>query len=220
MDVQHPLAVVTPTLDGDVLTRLALADAAFTPGQLSKLVPTGSVAGIRKVLNRLTDHGIVIATRAGNAAIIYALNREHLAADAIIALAEQPTMLRKRIDALLTGWSIPPVYASIFGSWARGEATTASDVDLLLVRPADAPDDLWDAQVGSLEDAVSRWTGNDARAFVVMEHRLPSVDQEPVLGSVVRDGLTLHGSAAWFRTAVAYGARHEPERRHDAHNEG
>jgi len=61
VDFRHPFAVVTPTLDGDVLTRLAQAEAAFTPGQLQRILPGRSTEGIRKTLQRLTVQGVVDA---------------------------------------------------------------------------------------------------------------------------------------------------------------
>jgi hypothetical protein len=199
MDARHPLRVVTPTLDGDVLTRLALAEASFTPGQLQRLLPDASVAGIRRVLNRLADEGIVTATKVGTSAVVYALNRDHLAADAVVALANQPAALRARIGGELDSWARPPVYAALFGSWARGEATTTSDIDLFLVRPTEVDDGLWAEQVDALEADVSRWTGNDARSYVVEEQRLEELRTEPVLASIRDEGLTVHGSSAWFR---------------------
>lgn len=33
-------------------------------------------------------------------------------------------------------WLTPPLHASIFGSFARGEGTVDSDIDILLLRPA------------------------------------------------------------------------------------
>lgn len=224
MDARHPLAVVTPTLDGDVLARLALAEGSFTPGQLQRLVPDASVDGIRRVLNRLAVQGVVTATRVGSAAITYALNREHLAADSIIALARQGAMLRDKVQARLEGWDYPPSYAAVFGSWARASATTESDVDLLLVRPPDTPDDPWSEQVGRLEDEVSRWTGNDARCFVIDVDRLPEMRDEPVLHSIVREGLTVYGDPAILRRALrgATGAAAQNTSRggHDAHDAG
>jgi DNA-binding HxlR family transcriptional regulator len=175
MEVGQPLGVVTPTLDGTVLTRLARADTAFTTGQLHRLIPDVSVEGIRRVLKRLHRQGIVTATSAGPG-VLYALNREHLAAPAIIALAEQPATLRHRLSDLLAGWTHPPVYAAIFGSWARGAATVDSDIDLFLVRGAtDLPDEIWEDQVAALEHAVTSWTGNDARTLVLSEGELTRV---------------------------------------------
>ena len=202
MDIRRPLAIVTPTLDGDVLTRLALADTFFTPGQLQRLLPDASVEGIRRVLKRLADQGIVIATPVGDAAVTYSLNREHMGANAIIELAQQATTLRFRISEELEGWQHPPLYAAIFGYWARGEATTSSDIDLFLVRPHDVADGDWDDQVGALERSVWRWTGNDARSLVVDEVRLSDVTEEPVLTDVLQEGLALHGSKQWFRKTM------------------
>ena len=207
MDVRRPLAIVTPTLDGDVLTRLALADASFTPGQLQRLLPDASVAGVRRVLKRLTAQGIVIATPVGDAAVTYSLNREHLGASAVIELAQQATTLRRRISEELEAWQYPPLYAAIFGSWARGEATTSSDIDLFLVRPHDVSDDDWDAQVSTLERSVWRWTGNDARSLVVDEVPLSGAVEEPVLADIRQEGLTVHGSAQWLRTVMQRTAR-------------
>lgn len=194
-------------MDGDVLARLALAEEAFTPGQLQRLLPEASVDGVRKVLNRLATQGIVTSTRIGSAAITYALNRDHLAADSIIALANQGSMLRDKIQARLGNWAHPPAYAAVFGSWARGTATTESDVDLFLVRPSRTPDDAWDEQVGHLEEDVSRWTGNDARCLVVDSGRLVEMRHEPVLHSIMREGLTLYGEPATLRRVLKGGMK-------------
>lgn len=202
MDAQRPLAVVTPSLDGDVLTKLALADAAFTAGQLRRLLPAGSVQGIRNVLNRLVDQGIVIATNVTETAVAYRLNRQHLAAPAVTALASLRRTLWERIEARLNDWPHPPSYAAVFGSWARGEATTSSDIDLFIVRPRGVPDDEWDTQVDDLETDVTAWTGNDARALVITEREIRDVAADPVLGSIVTEGRTLYGEASWLRRAA------------------
>ncbi|HEY8654658.1 MAG TPA: hypothetical protein VIL87_16440, partial [Dermatophilaceae bacterium] len=65
MDLAHPLAVVTPTLDGDILAVLALVDTAFTPRQLHGMLSQHSEDGIRRALRRLTSQGIVSDARAG-----------------------------------------------------------------------------------------------------------------------------------------------------------
>ena len=124
----------------------------MTPGQMSRLLPKASVEGTRKVLNRLTRQGIVRSTHVGDAAVTYELNRSHVAADAIIELANQVQAVHRRIQDLLASWDPTPVYAALFGSWARAEATADSDVDLLVWFPADA--DI--VTLLSLEDKLSR----------------------------------------------------------------
>jgi len=86
VELSHPLAVVTPTLDGDVLAAMAQREVSFTTGQMHRILPRYSEAGIRKVLMRLTHQGIVDSERVGNA-FSYRFNREHLAAGPIMELA-------------------------------------------------------------------------------------------------------------------------------------
>ncbi|KZB83815.1 nucleotidyltransferase domain-containing protein [Amycolatopsis regifaucium] len=198
MDLSRPLMTVTPTLDGDVLVVLANHDGIFTTGQLHRLLARHSEEGIRKVLRRLTKQGVVLSDRVGNA-FAYRLNREHLAAEHIVGLARMRKTLLERIEDRLESWEIPPVYAAVFGSVARGEMTEDSDVDLLLIRPDDVEDDLWETQVHELAVEVTRWVGNDTRPLEFTEAEL--VDRaydEVVLRDVVRDGLTVAGSRAWL----------------------
>jgi len=87
----------------------------------------------------------------------------------------------------------------VFGSAARGSMTTGSDLDLLLIRPDDAPDELWAPQVDHLVDDVTRWIGNDTRVVPFTEAEVVAIGpEEPVLQDVLKDGLTVAGSQAWF----------------------
>ncbi|ANN15623.1 hypothetical protein SD37_08090 [Amycolatopsis orientalis] len=198
MDLSRPLMTVTPTLDGDVLAVLANHDGIFTTGQLHRLLARHSEEGIRKVLRRLTKQGVVLSDRVGNA-FAYRLNREHLAAEHIIGLARIQKTLLERIEDRLESWELPPVYAAVFGSAARGGMTEDSDVDLLLIRPDDADDDQWETQVHELAVEVTRWTGNDTRPLEFTEAELADRGYaEAVLRDVARDGLTVAGSRTWL----------------------
>ena len=66
-----------------------------------------------------------------------------------------------RSDAV-SHWSPEPVHASLFGSFARGEATTNSDIDILVViGPAGTADqDARATQIDQLSADVLKWTGN------------------------------------------------------------
>lgn len=201
VDVSHPLAVVTPTLDGDVLAVLALADTTFTTGQLHRMLPEFSEDGIRKVLVRLSEQGIVRSERAGNA-YLYRFNRAHLAAAPITELASLRVTLLSMIEQVLGSWEWPPVYAAVFGSMARGSASTRSDVDIMLVRPDEAPEQGWEDQVAALAEAVSGWTGNDARPVEFTESELRQRHSEPLFKNVLAEGLTVHGQREWFHRQV------------------
>lgn len=198
MELGRPLATVTPTLDGDVLTVLANHDVTFTTGQLHRVLTQHSEEGLRKVLRRLSGQGVVLSERIGHA-FAYRLNRDHLAAEHIIGLAQLNRSFLNRIEDRLEHWAVRPVYAAVFGSAARGSMTMDSDVDLVLIRPDDAADDLWETQVNDLAADMTRWTGNDARTleFTVAEVVVHGSEQ-PVLGDVLRDGLTVAGEHAWL----------------------
>ena len=154
----------------------------------------------------------MLSTRVGDAATTYELNRDHLAADAVIALAQpgaDPARARRDVHRVMEA---PPVYAALFGSWARSRATVDSDVDLFLVRPDEADDTEWEAQVVALQQVVSRWTGNDARPFVIDESDLPerADSTRPPIDPQRRR--PLFGDPSWFRKQVmtAHTRRSEP----------
>lgn len=201
MELNRPLATVTPTLDGDVLAVLAQHEEAFTTGQLHRVLDRHSAEGIRKVLLRLTRQGVVLSHRVGNA-YSYQLNRQHLAAGPIVELARLPQTLLKRLEDRLEIWAFPPTYAAVFGSAARGAMTEYSDLDLLLVRADDTPIDIWEEQVGDLVADVSRWTGNDTRPLEYTVSELTAARDELVLRDVLNEGLTVAGRHAWLSRAL------------------
>ncbi|MBA3744644.1 MAG: nucleotidyltransferase domain-containing protein [Sporichthya sp.] len=98
------------------------------------------------------------------------------------------TFLRRLAEAL-AAWEIPPAYAAVFGSAARGTMSLDSDLDLLLIRPDEADETRWDAQVDSLVQAVNGWLGNDTRPlqFAAAEVLAAGGDL-PVLAEVLREG--------------------------------
>jgi predicted nucleotidyltransferase len=204
MEFQHPLRVVTPTVDGGILAVLARADAVFTTGQVHRVLPDVSQSGIRGSLQRLTAQGIVTAERIGQA-YAYRLNREHLAAEHVIGLANLLRAFLGRLETELGQWQPPPAYAAVFGSAARGTMTTGSDIDLLLVRPEGADEDAWAEQAQRLVSRASRWTGNDVRMLVVDEGAVNS--DETVLHDVLADGLTVAGSHDWLARRIRRSAK-------------
>ena len=201
MDAQHPLAVVTPTIDGDVLAVLALADAPFTTGQLHRTLSRFSEDGIRKALARLREQGIVLSELAGNAHL-YRFNREHLAAEPIRALATLRQSLLSRIEERLASWTWPPIYAAVFGSMARATAGASSDIDLLLVKGDDVPDEKWEAQVAELAHAITTWTGNDARPITFTVSDVARRRTERLFREVVAEGLTVFGKRSWLQRQI------------------
>lgn len=206
MNFGRPLETLTPTLDGDVLTVLARADAEMTGRQIQRLARHGSHQGIRNAADRLTRQGIVLSRPAGNANL-YRLNRDHVAAPWIEGLASLPEQVLERLRSTIGKWAPPPILALLFGSVATGHATPTSDLDLLIVRPAghDPDEPIWRAQVASLEEQATAWTGNDARVIEYGEEDLPAGRTKPLLEDALRDGIELHGSLRTLRRLTRTG---------------
>ena len=98
---------------------------------------------------------------------------------------------------------VPPVYGAVFGSTARGDGRSDSDIDIFLVRPDDAAPEPWEDCVGDLSRSVTRWTGNDTRALHMPEAEVRSgAGTDPVLTSIVTEGLTVCGNPLWLRQLV------------------
>ncbi len=166
MDVADPIHSVISTLDGQVLDVLSKVSGPLTGRELARLARHGSQSGLQRALNRLADQGVVEAEQHAGA-IMYTLNREHLAYPAVEILTRLRAELLDRITTLIGSWDIRPEHASLFGSTARRDGDTSSDIDILLVRPegTDEDDEAWASQVEDLRERVRRWTGNHCQPF-------------------------------------------------------
>ena len=178
MDLRVPLAVVTPTLDAAVLQALAATTSWASGAQVHRVAGTGSVDGVRKVLTRLVAQGIV-AAQDQPPATLYVLNRDHVAAEAVVALTRLRLVIIDRIAVEVTAWAPPLVHASLFGSFARGEADEGSDIDILLI------------------PATTTGPGSDSAAAAVVEHGL-----ELATSQLTKDVYRWTGNRAHLVTAT------------------
>jgi predicted transcriptional regulator len=196
VDVGAPYRSVAPGLEGDVLVVLARIRAPLSGRQVAARIPGASQDGVQKVLDRLVHHGLVHREVAGRA-FMHTLDREHVAADAAVALAGLRDTLWQRMREGLARWEVPPVHASVFGSAARGDGDADSDVDVFLVRPADVDEDdeLWRAQVARWAAAGEAWTGNALSVVEQDERELAELvaAAPPVLDDLRTDAVHLLG---------------------------
>jgi predicted nucleotidyltransferase len=208
MDFSHPMRVVTPTLDGDVLTVLAGAEEEFSGRKIHRLLGHSSEPGVRKAVERLVDQGVVRRRRAGRA-ILYRLNRKHLAATHIEGLANLRMQLVQRLRDCIDGWEPLPRLALLFGSVARGEAGPGSDLDLLVVRSSHVREgaEAWQRQIAALELEAGDATGNDARILEYGERELADADVRPLVAEALRDGIELFGSRRSLPRSLNRGGR-------------
>ena len=197
MNLSSPIRSVIPSAHGPVLAVLARTAEPLSGRRVAAL--TDGRVGQRRVndvLGELVDAGIVRCQRHPPAKL-YVLNRDHVAAEGIIALSSQWEALLRRIRDEIVGWQVPPISACLFGSAARGDASDDSDLDILLVPGFD--DDrlttVWQEQVDRLTELVWAWSGNACEVLELsVEELAATADRNDRLAHNLRaDAITLGG---------------------------
>lgn len=123
------------------------------------------------------------------------LNRSHLAAAPVLALAGLRGELIRRLRERLSDW--PDLLGAwLFGSVARGDADSESDIDLLIVADDLESPDLH-ARLAQLQTDLGSWTGNDLQ---LVEHSQASWRQlvrtrNPLVEQLRLDGIGLTADA-------------------------
>jgi predicted nucleotidyltransferase len=113
-------------------------------------------------------------------------------------LTDLRSELIRRVQRSIDSWKVAPVHASLFGSAARGDGDTSSDIDLFVVRPRGIREDdaAWRRQLDDLAQAVHDWTGNHAGISEVGEHDLSLARRGATARAILADGITLAGKPA------------------------
>jgi predicted nucleotidyltransferase len=113
------------------------------------------------------------------------------------ALAGLRAELLRRLRDALGHWEPAPPHASMFGSAARADGDTSSDIDLLVIRPGEVgeEDASWRAQLDALAESVRAWTGNHAGIVELSEADLADLRHTPprILEDLRADGIDLAG---------------------------
>lgn len=202
MILDRPFLTVTPSVDGDILEIVARADAAFTAPRLHQIAGRHSLSGVRKAVARLAGQGVIEVEKVGRTST-YRLNRDHLAAAAIIELASMSDALVEQIRRAASAWVEAPTLVMLFGSSATGQMRVDSDIDVFVVGPSSSSADreVWASQITELEQAVTRWTGNDARVLEYTPTELGHGD-DPVADDIRRDGIFVVGDRQLLRRRV------------------
>jgi predicted nucleotidyltransferase len=197
VDVSRPYTAICPTLDSEVLSVLAGTTRPLTGREVARLTGRTSHRGVSEVLARLVEHGLAERQEAGRA-LLFTLNREHLAAPAVEILASMRSELLRRIRELGDTWKIEAVHVSVFGSTARGEGDTQSDIDLFVVRSDAVSEDdpRWRGQLADLAQKIEQWTGNRASIAEAAEAEIGRLveDERPILAELRVDAIPIQGA--------------------------
>ena len=194
MDLGSPVLDIAPAVRGALLQALARLEQPITRRQLAAAagVAPGNASA---VIEELIQSGLVSETVAGRSSMVV-LNRSHLAAGPVLALAGLRGELIRRLRERLCAW--PDLHGGwLFGSVARGDADSDSDVDLLIVVDDLQSPDLHE-RLSSLQADVRSWTGNDLQ---LVEHSPSSWRKlvrakNPLVEQIRLDGIALAGGTA------------------------
>jgi predicted nucleotidyltransferase len=187
MDVARPWSDVVPGARGAVLVTLAQLEGPVTVRALARHAGV-SPQGALTLVNELAQAGLVRADRAGTSLMV-TLNRDHLAAEAVIALVTVRARLVQRLTDELAGWD-GLAGGWLFGSAARGDGHAESDIDLLLVASRSIDTDQWEHRTAALLNQVEDWTGNRAQ---LVEHTRRSFAALVRAGNPLVDAVRLEG---------------------------
>lgn len=189
MELGAPLLDVAPGVRGLLLQHLARLEQQVSRRRLA------TIAGVAPshastVINELIAVGLVNETQAGRASLVE-LNHRHLAAPHVVALAGLRGELIRRLRDRMSLWD-DLSGAWLFGSVARGDAHTWSDIDVLVVVDDVETEDLHE-RLAALHTDVMAWTGNEMQ---VVEYSLGSwnglvANNNPLVAEIRNDGVQL-----------------------------
>lgn len=196
MDFRRPVEAVIPGVQGRILAVLAETTAELNLRTIARLADV-SPAQASRVLPELVTLGLVERREAPPSAL-FALVEDHVAARAVRALSRARDAVLEELGALARKVDPIPVSVVVFGSFARGEADAASDLDVVMIRPGGVgeDDEPWGSSVEAWRTAARRLTGNPVQVLEIDESAVAGRLRRPtsLWVDVIRDGITVCGS--------------------------
>ncbi|MHB1090490.1 MAG: nucleotidyltransferase domain-containing protein [Ilumatobacteraceae bacterium] len=190
-----PISSVVPSLDGPVLTVLAGTTGPVGLAEIHRRAGRGSKSGVRQVLMRMVEDGLVSEVPGG-----FVLNRMHLAMPAVEILADMHGELVRRIRSLVDNLGADISLVGLFGSAARRDGNTASDIDVLVVSDAKDLDGFSDRLAGEIRS----WTGNRAQVIAISNAELRRLQEaeESIVANWDQDLVVVCGDRRALRSMV------------------
>lgn len=197
VDFQRPVEAVVPGVQGRILAVLAETTSELNLRTIARLADV-SPAQTSRLLPELVALGLVERREAPPSAL-FVLVEDNVASRAVRALSRSRDTVLEELGDLAKQMDPAPASVIVFGSFARGVAHAASDVDVVLVRPADVgeDDERWVSFADRWRTAARRLTGNPVQVLEVDAAEIARRLRRPTTlwADVVRDGVVVFGSA-------------------------
>jgi len=195
MDFTQPVEALIPGVQGRILGVLARTEAELSMRTVARLAGV-SPNRATMVLHQLIQLGLVERRDVGTSAQVRLVG-ENEATRLVLELARLSETVLQRMAAAAKDIAPAPASLIVFGSFARGQAGAASDLDALAVRADDVSvdDAAWTGTLGRWSDLAGRIAGNPVNLLVVSQAELPQLAkrQGSVWAEIVRYGVTLVG---------------------------
>lgn len=189
------MEALIPGARGRVLGALARVDRELTLRAIAELAET-SPTQTSRVLTDLVHLGVVRRREVPPAALFWLVTGN--------VTARIVRELERVDDAVITQFRRAarrmrpqPFNMTLFGSFARREADSESDIDVLLVRPHEVDEDTWGAGVDSWTGEARVISGNPVRILEVGESELGDRLRVPrgIWSSIVEEGVHVIGTS-------------------------
>lgn len=196
MDFRHPIESIIPGAQGRVLAVLLNSTGDLNVRNIARIGGV-SVAQASRVLPGLVELGIV-ERREVPPSSLFRLIPEHVASRSLLELVNVRRGLFGELGILSESLNPKPTSVIVFGSVARGDSGDGSDLDLIVVRPSDLPnDDRWIDELEKFRISAQRASGNSVELLEVgsteIGNRLTALDG--VWCDVRREGIVVFGSS-------------------------
>lgn len=194
VDYRKPVEALIPGAQGRILGVLARAGAPLNLRTLARLAGI-SPGQASRVLPRLVELGVVQRTEVPPSAL-FELPKQNFAAELVRDLVDAHGALLQEMRR--TGAKLRPAAASmvLFGSAATGDARASSDIDVLIVRRADATDDdVWTAAITRWVAHIREFSGNPVNVLEEEERDIPRLlrSRRSLWDSIRSQGVLLAG---------------------------
>ena len=175
MELFNPLALITPTLDAQVLQALLKSNHGLTSGQVHRMAGRGSRSGIVNTLERLVTQGIVWKEVAGRV-YVYEFNHEHIAARSIKELALTQERWLIELAREIERWDPQPLYVAVVGKSHLHTHGATDPIELLFIFRSDEQVETSTDQIHGLCKMSYELTGSETVPII---HSLASLNTVP-----------------------------------------
>lgn len=191
MNLSEPYDLALTRATAAVMRVLTGAEASFSIRQIARIAEI-TVPQAARVIEYESARGLVLVDIAGRSKMCR-FNNEHIGANSIVELLTLRERMIQLMRSEISLWAIQPLHSSLFGSAARGSGDTESDLDVLLVRPEEAPTAEWEQQKYLSATLLRRKIGNSISWFDISLSELSTarVADETIVSEWEREGISL-----------------------------